>query len=230
MRGPMTLSRHDDLSLRYVLQVPTGRADDAALPLVVILHGRGADANDLADIAPYVDDPHDAAGSYRFVFPNAPTPFEPYRGMTVGFTWFDGWPPLAASVAASRRRILTFLDELTARYPVDADRIVLGGFSQGAMMSLDCGFRTPQPLRGIVAMSGALYEADLPPLDARRDQRVLILHGTEDEMIPLREARRARAVLESHGLEPDYHEFAMGHTVTPESLAAVRDFLRRCLA
>ena len=52
-----------DLSLRYALSVPSGKADDAELPLVFILHGRGADANDLVDIAPLIDN------NYRFIFP-----------------------------------------------------------------------------------------------------------------------------------------------------------------
>lgn len=228
MRGPMTLTRHDDLSLRYVLNVPSGQPDDAALPLVVILHGRGADANDLADVAPLIDGDGGRDRGYRFVFPNAPKPFEPYRGMTFGFSWFDGWPPARASVVESRGRILDFVRELTERYPVDGDKLVLAGFSQGAMMSLDAGFRMAKPPRGIVMMSGALYEDDAPQFEAHREQRVLIVHGTEDEVIPVRAARRARAVLEEHGLQPEYHEFAMGHNVTPESMAVVGDFLRRC--
>jgi phospholipase/carboxylesterase len=223
MRAPMTLTRHDDLSLQYVLNVPTGKADDVPLPLVVIFHGRGADANDLADIAPWID------RGYRFVFPNAPRPFEPYPGMTSGFSWFDGWPPARASVVESRGRILDFLGELTRRYPVDRDQLVLAGFSQGAMMALDVGFRTVKAPRGIVMMSGAVYEEDAPQFEARRGQKVLIVHGSEDEVIPLRGAWRARAVLEEHGLEPEYHEFAMGHEVTPESMAVVGEFLHRCL-
>ncbi|MCU1350683.1 MAG: serine esterase [Acidobacteria bacterium] len=231
MPDPMTLTRHDDLSLRYVLNVPGGKADDTPLPLVVILHGRGADANDLADVAPLIDG---GGRGYRFVFPNAPHPFEPYRGMTVGFSWFDGWPPARGKVVESRGRILDFLRELAERYPIETDdhgpKVVLGGFSQGAMMSLDAGFRTPKALRGIIAMSGVLYEEDLPPLEARREQPVLIIHGSEDEVIPVRAAWRTRAVLEQHGLDPEYHEFAMGHNVTEESLAVVGEFLRRCLA
>ena len=85
----MTLTRHDDLSLRYVLNVPSGKPDNADMPLVLLMHGRGADANDLADIAPMID------GGYRFVFPNAAKAFEPMPGYSFGFSWFDGWPPRA---------------------------------------------------------------------------------------------------------------------------------------
>jgi phospholipase/carboxylesterase len=214
------------MALRYVMSVPSGQPDSAALPLVVVLHGRGADANDLADLAPMLDSPE----GYRFIFANAPEPFEPYPGMTFGFTWFDGWPPTRQSIAKSRRPLLDFLDEIAQRHPPKDGKIVLAGFSQGGLMALDAGFRTPKPLAGIVVMSGGLYEEDIPDLDARRDQRVLIVHGTLDDMVPVVAARRARRVLEDHGIEPEYHEFPMGHHVTPESMAVVTDFIRRAMS
>jgi phospholipase/carboxylesterase len=216
------LRRHDDLSLPYVLNVPTAKPAGAAMPLVVVLHGRGADANDLADLAPMMDGPD----GYRFVFPNAPKSFEPYPGMTFGFTWFDGWPPTRESIAESRALLLEFLDQIAERHPPADGKMILAGFSQGGLMSLDVGFRTAQPLRGIISMSGGLYEEDLPKLQPRR---VLLVHGTLDDMIPVVAARRARRVLEEHGLEPEYHEFPMGHHVTPESMEVVAAFIRRCM-
>jgi phospholipase/carboxylesterase len=209
--------------LRFIESVPSGRGGE--LPLVVVLHGRGADANDLADLAPMVDGP----GGYRFIFANAPKPFEPYPGMTFGYSWFDGWPPTPESIAPSRQLLLEFLDEIARRFPPRDGKVVLAGFSQGALMALDAGFRTPAPLAGIVAMSGGLYETELPDLDARKERRVLIVHGTLDDMIPVVNARRARRVLEEHGIEPEYHEFPMGHHVTQESMAVVTDFIGRCI-
>ncbi len=220
----MPLSRRDDLSLNYIMSIPSGRT--GAMPLVVVLHGRGADANDLADIAPMIDSPE----GYRFAFANASKPFEPYPGMTFGWTWFDGWPPTPQSIAESRAKLLAFLDEIVDRYPPEGGKLLLAGFSQGGMMSLDVGFRTKQPLRGIVVMSGAIYEAELPDLRAHRDIPVLIVHGTDDDMIPVIAARRTRRVLEEHGIELEYHEFAMGHHVTEESMRVVADFIDRCFA
>jgi phospholipase/carboxylesterase len=210
-----------DLPLRYALSVPSGKPDDAELPLVFLLHGRGADANDLVDIAPLIDN------NYRFIFPNAPEPFEPSPGFTFGYTWFDGWPAERDSFVRSREVLLRFIDEAVARYPTPPGKIVLTGFSQGGMMSLDVGFRTKQKLAGIVVMSGALNEQELPPFDA--EIPVLMIHGTQDDMIPILAARRTRRTLEQHGVLPEYHEFAMGHYVTPESMAVVRDFLLRRL-
>ena len=217
----MTVTRHEDLPLRYVLNVPSGRAETEELPLVVILHGRGADAYDLADIAPMIDTP----GGCRFVFPNAPRPFEPYPGMAFGWSWFDGWPPEGDSLVRSREKVEELLAAIVKRYPTS--RVVLGGFSQGALVSLDVGFRTATPLAGIFAMSGAIFEADLPDLRARMDLPVLVLHGTADDVIPVLAARRTRMVLGDHGIEAEYHEFPMGHHVTPESMAVVRAFIER---
>ena len=214
----------NDLPLQYVVKTPTGSAGTAEMPLVVVMHGRGADANDLADIAPMLDGP----SGYRFVFPNAPNAWEAAPGMTFGYTWFDGLPPDASSLRSARVRLTEFLDAAVKHFPAPAGKVVLAGFSQGALMALDVGLRRDD-LAGIVAMSGALDERDLPDLAHHKDRRVLIVHGTADEMINVNMARRARRVLESHGLDPEYHEFPMGHHLTPQSMAIVGEFIRRCL-
>jgi phospholipase/carboxylesterase len=208
-------------SLQYVLRTPSVPADSEEMPLVVVLHGRGADANDLADLAPYLD------RGYRFIFPNAPKPFEPMPGYSFGFTWFDGWPAERNSITESRNLLLEFLEEMTTKFPTPRGKVILAGFSQGGLMSLDVGFRTKVELAGIVVMSGGLYEEDLPPF--RTDLPVLIVHGTQDDMIPVLAARRARRVLEDQGIDVEYHEFPMGHQVTEESMALVGGFMARRL-
>lgn len=216
----------DDLSLQYILEVPSRTPDTQEMPMVVMIHGRGADAHDLRDLAPLLD-PREGC---RFVFPNAAKPFEPYPGMALGWTWFDGWPPLKESVASSSETLLRFLDEVVARYPTPEGRLILSGFSQGALMALEAGLKTRQRVAGIVAMSGGLFEETLPELATRKGQRVLIAHGTEDDVVPVTYARRARHVLEAAGLEVEYHEYPMSHQVDSEEIEAVRNFIARCLA
>jgi phospholipase/carboxylesterase len=212
----------DDLSLRYRLEVPSGRADDESMPMVVMIHGRGADMNDLADLASMLD----VKPGIRFIFPNAPRAFEAYPGMAYGWTWFDGWPPEDKSVVQSREVLLRFYGEVTDRYPTG--ELVISGFSQGAMMALDSGLRSPRKLAGIIAMSGGLYEPELPALS--KDVPVLIAHGAADEVVPVNYARRARRVLEDAGLDVEYHEYPMGHQVVLEEATVVKDFLTRVLA
>ena len=193
--------------------------------MVVVMHGRGADAADLYDLAPAID----RGNGYRYIFPNAPKPWEAAPGMTVGFTWFDGWPPVGSSLVESRKLLLEFVDSITEKYPTPPGKLVIAGFSQGGLMSLDAGLRYEKPLAGIVAMSGGLFEEDLAHLRSRKDLPVLLVHGTVDEVVPVKAARRARHVLEEHGLQPEYHEFPMAHQVTAESIDVVADFIHRCL-
>lgn len=211
--------------LRFLTSIPSGRPDTDELPLVLLLHGRGADMHDLAELAPLFD----TATGCRFVFPNAPKPFEPYPGMAVGWTWFEGWPPEHESVVESRSTLLRFIDEMTAHYPTPEGQLVVAGFSQGALMSLDSGLRMETTIAGIIAMSGGLYEADLPDLTRHKGLPVLLAHGTLDDVVPVNYARRARRVLEEAGLDVDYHEFPMGHQLAQEEVAAVKAFLERVL-
>ena len=221
---PELKKNHRDAALEYVEVLPDGKASQG-LPLVVVLHGRGADANDLADIAGRVA----GGSSYRFIFPNAPRRFEPMPGYVVGYSWFDGFPPAGETFRQSREVLIEFIAQMHERYEATSAKTVLAGFSQGGMMSLDVGFRLEEPVPGIVCMSGAINERDLPPLRERATQRVLIVHGTQDDMIPVHAARKTRRILEEHGLKPEYHEFPMGHWVTEESLQVVRDFIHACL-
>ena len=193
------------------------------MPTVVLIHGRGADMNDLADLAAMFD----VSGGARFIFPNAPKAFEPYPGMSFGWTWFDGWPPEPGSVDESRKTLLAFTDDLLAKHPTS--KLILGGFSQGAMMALDAGLRTERELAGIVAMSGGLYEQQLPDLAARNHVPVLIGHGSVDDVVPVTYARRARRVLEDAGFDVEYHEYPMGHQIVVEEIAVVKAFLERVL-
>ncbi|HVS32709.1 MAG TPA: dienelactone hydrolase family protein [Thermoanaerobaculia bacterium] len=221
----MTTDHPAGLPLRCVRSTPSGRPDTDALPLVIVMHGRGADANDLADLAPLLD----SGNGLRFLFPNAPKPWDAGGGMTFGFTWFDGWPPTPESFAESRRMVLDFLKAAVAHYPTPPGQVVLTGFSQGALLALNVALHTEVELAGVVAMSGAFHEIDLDRLAKRQNLPILIVHGIHDEVIPLLAAHRARRVLESHGLSPEYHEFPMGHQVTQESMAVVAEFIERCL-
>ena len=193
--------------------------------MVVLIHGRGADMHDLADLAPMLD----TNGGCRFVFPNAPKPFEPYPGMAMGWTWFEGWPPIDESVRESRKEMLAFLDRITEDYPTPEGKLVVAGFSQGALMALDSGLRTTRRLAGIVAMSGGLYERDLVDLKPLAGLPVLIAHGTVDDVVPVQYSRRARHVLEESGLNVAFHEYRMGHQIVQEEAEDVRAFLQRVL-
>jgi len=208
---------HSDLTLRYLITVPSGRAETEPMPTIIVMHGRGADAHDLADLAPVLD----VAPGCRFIFPNAPRAWEAAPGMTFGWTWFDGWPPEPASVTASREQLLKFIGEIRERYPTTA--LIVGGFSQGAMMALEAGLRSDA--NAILVMSGGLYE--LP--NEAKPRPVFIAHGTLDDVVPVSYARRARLILEEKGFDVSYYEYSTGHQIAMEEIDAAREFIARTL-
>ncbi len=193
-----------------------------ALPLVLVLHGRGASADDLAPLTTELGD------GYRYVLPNGRLRLD--FGPWVGYAWYER-EAVEAHLPQSRAAVEALLGELWARTGLGPDRTALLGFSQGAALALNVGLHHPTRFAGVIAMSGTLHQdASLAAaLPNAREQRVLIVHGTEDAVLPIERGRAARAALEAAGLRPEYHEFAMGHEVSRESLAAVGTFLHQVL-
>ncbi|MDX1583756.1 MAG: alpha/beta fold hydrolase [Thermoanaerobaculia bacterium] len=217
--------RHNDLDLSYLESTPGGLAGEGD-PLVVLIHGRGADATDLAPLA-------DAIGGdrpIRFVLPDAPRRFEAAPGLELGYTWFDGYPPKPASLEPSRKRFTGFLDQVQRRYGVDDSRLLLCGFSQGALIALDAGLRREEEVAGVIALSGGIDKANLPPEAIRSRPDILMIHGTRDAAIPLSLARSTRALLEKAELDPEYHELRIGHEITNEAVELIEDFVTRRFA
>jgi phospholipase/carboxylesterase len=216
------LRQHTGPPLRYLELVPSG-SEEKGLPIVIIIHGRGADAHDFVGTAPELD------AGYRFIFPNAPDPFEPMPGYSFGFTWFDGWPPAPESIQRSRQLLIDFIDGISKQYETPLARTILCGFSQGGMMAADVAWRLEERLAGVVVMSGAIYERELPDLKSKPGMPILIVHGSGDDVIPVLAARRSRSLLEESGVEVEYEEYPMAHHVSPASMAKVREFMARNL-
>jgi len=220
MKTKPYVTRHTDGPLRYIETVPHAHEPAELLPLVVGLHGRGSNSDDLAGVASSID----FGSGYRFVFPDAPRKFS-YGG----YSWFDGWPANHDSLISSRTVLIEFIETLRNRYETPDGKLAILGFSQGGLMAIDAGFRLEKPPAAIIVMSGGIYEDDLPDVRSRKDQKTLIVHGLYDDVIPVNLARKARRILEEHGLEPEYEEFPMGHWVTAESMRRVGEFLKNNL-
>ena len=209
--------------IRYV-QVDPDQAD-REVPLLIAVHGRGADATDLAGLAGEI-----YPEGYRWVLPQGPREV-PLAPGWVGWAWYELGPNQDETVVSSRGLLSAFVDATLERLAIPRERAVMMGFSQGAVMALHVGLASEEPFAGVVAMSGHLPAADTlaPLLAARRDRRVLVVHGTQDETLPIERGRRIRDILEGAGLAPEYHEFPMGHQITAESLGVVREYLARVL-
>jgi len=208
--------------LRYVQAEPEDAVSD--LPVIFAIHGRGANATDLAGLASEFGD------GYRWILPQGPRPV-PLGPGYVGWAWYELDDSRADTVVESRDILARFVDDTLQRLNVPRDRALLMGFSQGAVMSLHAGLESETTFAGIAAMSGYLPAADTlaPILPQRRDRSILMVHGTQDQTLGIELGRAARDLLQNAGLSPEYAEFEMGHQITPESLAVVREYVERVL-
>jgi phospholipase/carboxylesterase len=216
---------------RDAIELETGPQPTAS---VVWLHGLGADGTDFVPVVDALDLP---ARPIRFVFPHAPMRAVTINQGYVMRAWYD-----IVSTDLDRRadergvresqRLIEGLVERERGRGVDAERIVLAGFSQGGAIALQTGLRHAERLAGIMALScyvplAASLEAERSA--ANRAVPVFMAHGTHDPVIPLRLARESRDLLLSLGYEVAWHEYPMEHSVSPEEVEAIGMWLRRVL-
>jgi phospholipase/carboxylesterase len=193
--------------------------------IVVLLHGYGADGEDLIDLGRLWGE---AMPDALFVSPNAPNRC---AGNPFGYEWFPlQVDRIAGRIEGAREAapvIRAFLDDLWAQTGLSAADTFLVGFSQGAMMALHVGTASESPFKGIVAFSGALVPAaDFGAAEHARPPVVLI-HGDVDQVVDPQLSRDAETALKSAGFEASLHLLAgLGHGISPEGLALATDFMR----
>lgn len=203
---------------------PRGRRASA---VVVLLHGYGANGDDLIALA---DAWRPALPNAAFVAPNAP---QPIPGMYGGLQWFalsmrdpsEYW----RGVASAQPLLDRFLDAELARHGLGPERLVLVGFSQGTMMALHVGLRRATAPAGIVAYSGLLAGPEhLAETQARPP--VLLVHGEADDLIPVEALHVAREALAAAGVPVEWHvRPRLGHGIDPEAQWLAGNFIAQVL-
>jgi len=193
--------------------------------LLVLHHGRGTDERDLLGLA----DRLDPERRRRVVSARGPLRLPGWPG----YHWYVvprvGFPD-PDTFHSAFRALAEFHDELWERTGLPPDRTVLGGFSMGSVMSYSLGLAAERPApAGILAFSGFVptVEGWEPHLADRTTTRVFIAHGRIDPIMDVVSARRARELLESGGLDVDYHESDVAHTIDPANLPAAEAWVRR---
>lgn len=188
---------------------------------LVLLHGRGADELDLFPLLDLFDP------ARRFV---AATPRAPLALPPGGWHWYEFMQvgrPEPSTFYAVYPRVTAWLDEFLATHGVPSERLVLGGFSQGGVMTyaLGLGEGRPRPA-ALIALSSFVptvegFELDLtPPLPP-----VAMGHGTLDPVIPVEFGRAARVLLEEAGADVLYREYPLPHTIDPAFARELREWI-----
>jgi phospholipase/carboxylesterase len=209
------------------IEIETGPRADAA---VIWLHGLGADGHDFEPIVPELE----LAKPVRFIFPNAPVrPVTINNGMRMR-AWYDifqfgGGPEDEAGLRESQGLLEKLIAAERAR---GAKKIVLAGFSQGGAIVLQTGLRHAQRLAGIMALSTYLplagkLEAEKNP--GNQGVPIFMAHGAYDDIIPLRRAEQSKDLLAKSGYSVDWRTYPMPHSVCPEEIGHISEFLARTL-
>lgn len=220
---------------------PATPLDDAARggPVLVLLHGFGAPGDDLVPLWKVLGAPSDT----RFVFPAAPLDLGPlYMG---GRAWWpidfeerlmrrmrgdhgeDDVPP---GLTDARSKVLTLLDEVERT--LRPSRLVLGGFSQGAMLSLDVALHGTHHLDGLVLLSTTQLAREVwePRYASLTKVPVFMSHGREDELLPFFVTERLRDRMRAASVDVEWVEFHGGHGIPPEVIGPLQAFLQRTLS
>ncbi len=210
------------MSLRAISLVPEPESDW----LIVLLHGWGANAENVAGLIEAINM---VSIPFKGLLPDAPFDHPMVPG---GKQWY-GFPPnydfrrphdfeRQADLLASRQQLQAWMTSLPAQTGIPLEKTIMGGFSQGGAMALDVGPRLP--LAAMLILSSYSH-APIPTCITPRP--VLVLHGTQDQVVPLPKSLDTQSQLERQGLPVTYQTFAMGHEVSFEALKVASQF---CLA
>ena len=211
-------------------------------PLILLLHGFGAPGNDLVSLA---DDLIVPTGT-RFVFPEGPLSLS--FGPSDARAWWlidmarmqadhmagrvrDLSQDIPKGLAPARETMLAFMKEVERQFGADPRTTLLGGFSQGAMLSCDVMLRSTQPYAGLIQLSGTLLATQewVPLLQKRKGLPVFQSHGMQDEILPYIGAERLRDTLSHGGLSVEWHSFRGGHEIPKAVLRQLGPFITKAV-
>ena len=213
------------------MESPKGAPVNAS---IIWLHGLGADGSDFAPLVPQLSLPD--SFSIRFIFPNAPSiPVSINNGFVMP-AWYDikemdidrhvDEEQLRQSAASVHALITREIER-----GVDSSRIIVAGFSQGGAVSFEAGLTYPKPLAGIMALSTYFATADSIKVNPiQNDLPILICHGSMDPVVAEALGQKSVATLKNLGFEPEYNSYPMEHSLCPQQVVDIADWIGRTLS
>jgi len=213
----------DDLTLSYRWRP----APEQPAGLVVLMHGVGSNEDSLLGLASYISD------DYSIALVRSPLAMAPgaYSAFAVSFT-ADGPKIDAVAAESSRQKLLRFIPELQLRYGIPAERTVIGGFSQGGIMSASLALTAPACIRGFAILSGRILPEIRPliaPPQALKHLSGLVIHGDADDRLLPFWAEQSVSLLEELGVPFQFSRYPIGHEITREVAADFANWVRKLI-
>lgn len=197
---------------------------------VIWLHGLGASGDDFVPLIQQWG-LADELGA-RFVLPHAPQRPVTLNGGMVMRAWYDlygldfGRAEDREGIEQAQQQLLDLVRREQQRGIPD-ERILLAGFSQGGAIALYTALRFPQPLAGVLVLSGYLPLAERLATEKRADAALAIRidHGKQDPVVPFATAQATRKMLEAEGYTVDFHAYEMEHSLCPPQIETLRHWM-----
>lgn len=222
----MHTTEYQGKALKYLVVEPDNYQAERPYPMVVLLHGYGSHMGDLGSLCSAID-----RSGYIYVCPNAPLAMDVGFG-TVGYAWIEppDWGDVVSYQSVDRLISMT-IDEVMGNYDILQGGVVLGGFSQGGIITFIMGLPKPDRFIGLVALSASIIDRDglRSQLPSDRSQEIFVSHGISDTVIPVGDGRTASQFLKAAGYFPDYHEYPMAHQITADVISDLTLWLHRIL-
>ncbi len=210
------------MKLNYLIREPKIVLDKN--PILLLLHGYGSNEEDLFSFASELPE------EYYVVSARAP-----YDMMYGSYAWyainFDADENKFSDIdqaQQSRDLIANFIDELVDKFPIDAKKVTLIGFSQGCILSYAVALSYPQKIQRVVAMSG-YFNAEIAVEGFAKNDfsnlKIFASHGSVDQVVPVDWARKAAPALQQLGIDIVYKEYPVGHGVAPQNFFDFKNWL-----
>lgn len=200
---------------------------------IICLHGLGADGGDLVPIVSELNLP--ASLDIRFIFPHAPTmPITINNGYEMR-AWYDiAGLSINSTVdkigIANSAMMVHKLVDRQIEQGISTDKIILAGFSQGALIALVTGLCYTQPLGGIIALSGYLpHAAEVLTKASAVNRQIPIFmgHGTEDMIVPYASGKAAYSALKEADYPVEWHSYPVQHSVAQQEIVDISNWVQK---
>lgn len=211
-------------SLFYLIKEPKNIL--AKNPAIILLHGYGSNEEDLFSFASELPE------EFYIISARAPKSLQPF-----GYAWFDIQFDVYGNKTTNdqealeaKQLIINFIDEMLATYPIDSNKVHLIGFSQGAILSYAVALSQPHKVHKVMALSGYFKKELLNhylPKEQYAHLSFFISHGTVDQVLSIEDARAIPPILTELGISHEYHEYPVGHGVSPQNFYDLKAFLEK---
>ena len=215
----------DRVYLPYEIKQPkTGTSDS---PLLILLHGYGSHEKDLFSFANQLDE------RLTIVCPQAPVPLQKNR-----YAWYDLDLNSSTSrykfsdVQKARENITRFIQQIQQKYGLQNSEVYLGGFSQGAIMSMYIGLSQPELIDGVIALSGQLYpemKAEIKHNPDLSDLKIFMSHGKLDNVLTFEKAEEGYNYLNNRGIHVDKFWYHSRHQISNDNFRDMKNWIAKQL-